>query len=79
MHIANSCDARRGRLDTQYTFVRGGDRQTCRSSHRVYSFRELAGVLERVGLEIGPAYGGLEREPFELGSPQLILVARKRV
>lgn len=77
MHIANSYDARRGRLDTQYVFVRGGDRQTCRSSQRVYSLRELADVMEAVGLEVGPAYGGLESEPFGVGSPQLILVARK--
>lgn len=70
-------DAARGRLETEYTFVRDGKSETRPASVRVFTCRELFGMFETAGLTGGEGYGSLERGPFRLGSPRLLLVARK--
>jgi SAM-dependent methyltransferase len=77
MHVTNHYDAANGRLETAYTFARGGVEQHGVSSQRVYSLRELIEQLADVGFAVESAWGGRDRRHFGLGSPELILVAAK--
>jgi SAM-dependent methyltransferase len=70
-------DPSRGRLETEYTFVRGGQADTRPASVRIFTCRELLGMFEAAGLTGCEGYGSLERGPFRLGSQRLLLVARK--
>ena len=79
MDIRQRYDPRRGRLHTEYTFIRDGHRDTRTGSQRVYSAGELCRMLERSGFEIEALYGGLDRRAFAIGSPHMVAVARRSV
>ena len=68
-----------GRLETEYTFIRDGDVRTGSSSHAVYTVAELQRLCAEAGLETRELHGSLEREPYRLGSPRLLLVAEKTI
>ena len=68
-------DPVRARVDTEYTFSRGEASETKSASVRVYGYRELCGLMTAAGFGELEGYGSLDREPFRLGSPQLLLVA----
>jgi SAM-dependent methyltransferase len=68
-------DPARSRLDTDYTFIRDGRAQTKAATVRVYTYRELLGMLEQAGFTDFKGYGSLTQEPFRLGSQRLLLVA----
>lgn len=67
----------RGRLETEYTLIRGGETVKASASTRVHTFRELCLVFERNGFGEFAAYSSLAQEPYRLGSPRLLLVATK--
>lgn len=71
-------DARGGRLNVDYTFIRGERVEKSRAIYRTYSFRELAELFARAGLEIAEVFGGLDNAPYETGSPSCMVLARKR-
>jgi SAM-dependent methyltransferase len=70
-------DPARGRLETEYTFVRDGEADTRPASVRVSTCRELVGLFAAAGLTSCAAYDSLERGPFRLGSQRLLLVAQR--
>lgn len=70
-HIAESC------IETTYTFVRAGQTQTQTGLHWVYTIREVRQFLREAGLESQELLKSLEGEPYEVGSPVLLLVAQK--
>ena len=72
----NRYDHVKGRLNTDYTFVRGGQVETRSGSHRVYTYRELVQLLESAGIDEIQSFGSLAREPFGLGSAQLFLAGQ---
>ena len=65
------------RLDTEYTFVRGGEVETARSEHHVYTVAELKRMMAEAGLQTEALLAGTDGEPYEFGSPRLLFVARK--
>jgi len=65
------------RVESEWTFVRDGQVEQKTLSLRLYSYRELAGLLELAGFGELEAYGTLDLDPFELGSTWLYLVATK--
>jgi cyclopropane fatty-acyl-phospholipid synthase-like methyltransferase len=65
-----------GRAETTWTFIRGAERETRRSSIRVYSLHELTNLLRSVGFASFEARDG-DLEPFELDSHRLWLVATR--
>ncbi len=67
----------RGRVDTEYTFIRDGKADTRSASTRVHTYRELCGLLEEAGFGDCEGYSSLNQEPFRLGSQRLLLVATK--
>ncbi len=78
MHVSNRFDAVTGRLETDYTFTRSGVEESRSSSQRVYSLRELIELHREVGFDVESAWGDKQRNPFQVGSRELILVARKK-
>jgi SAM-dependent methyltransferase len=65
------------RLEIEYTFVRDGKVETREASSGVYTVAEIQRLLVGVGLRVIAVYGSLDQQPFQLGSPRLILVAEK--
>jgi len=65
------------RLETRYTFIRDGRAESRSSLHLVYTVAEIRALLSRAGLATIGLYGSTDGEPFELGSPRLLLVAEK--
>ena len=78
MLSANQYDARDGRLDIEYTFIRGGDVDTRPSSSYVLTVNEICRMHAAAGLHPLELYGSFTEEPYRLGSPRLILVSAKQ-
>ena len=70
-------DHQQSRLFTDYTFIRDDLVDTRPSSQRVYTYRELAGLLTEAGFTPQAAYGSAQEEPFKLRAQRLLLVSRK--
>ncbi len=64
------------RLDIDYTFIRGGSIETRPASSYVFTSAELLRMLASSGFGSAKLHGGLAGEPFQLGSPRLIVTAR---
>jgi SAM-dependent methyltransferase len=73
----NRYDPARGRIDNRFTVSRGDQIETRPASHRIYTYREITRMLEQAGFLDFRAFGSLEGEPYGLGSPRLLLVAKK--
>jgi len=73
----NKYDAAESRLDIQYTFIRDGKVDVRDASSYIHTLAELRRMLRSAGLEAVECFGSLDRKAYELGSPRLILVARK--
>lgn len=71
-------DPERSRLDVEYIFIHDGKVDRRPATYRVYLYRELCGLLEEAGFGEITGQGGMEQEPFRLGSPTLYLTAVKR-
>ncbi len=75
------------RAESQWTFINDGKVERKRLSVRLYTYRELAVLLEQAGFgnhqAYSSAFGDMERshewewDPFELGSPALCMVTTK--
>jgi SAM-dependent methyltransferase len=70
-------DHEQGRMFPNFTFVQNGVEDKRSSSQRIYTYKELSGLLCDAGLEVLNAYGSVNEEPFKLGAHRLLLVARK--
>ncbi len=70
-------DHEQSRMFPSFTFVRNGVEDKRSSSQRIYTYRELVGLLSEAGLETVEAYGSLAEEPFKLGAHRLLIVTRK--
>jgi len=73
----NRYDARHSRLDIDYTFVRGGLIETRPTSSYVFTVAEIARMMETAGFAIEALGGGVAGERFTLGTPRLLIVARR--
>ncbi len=66
-----------GRLHVDYLFIRDGVTEKRSMSARIYSCREIMGLLRNAAFTDVQGYGSFKREPFRLGSPRLLLIATK--
>lgn len=64
--------------DWTITHKEGGQPVKRRTSIRIYGFRELCILLKQAGFDKFEAYSSLSRDPFEVGSPRLYLLATKQ-
>ena len=69
--VAESC------LDTEYTFIHNGRKETRRARYWIFTVAEIIGMLKECGLETTSLFGSLEQEPYRFGAPRLLLVAEK--
>ena len=70
-------DPSESRLDTDYTFVRGGDSKTRTTTSYLYTAGELCRMHAEAGLRPVQMLGSTGAEPYRIGSPRLILVSAK--
>jgi SAM-dependent methyltransferase len=66
-----------GRLISTYKLIQKGRMESAQAVYQTYTFRELVRMFQDVGMEVVDSFGTLTREPFQLGSPSLWLVARR--
>jgi SAM-dependent methyltransferase len=71
----NQYDPGQGRLDIQYTFIRGGEVAVRPSSSFTFTVAEICRMHQEAGLETIELLGSIAGEPYQLGSPRLILVS----
>jgi SAM-dependent methyltransferase len=72
----NQYDPGQGRLDIQYTFIRGGEVEVRPSSSFTFTVAEICRMHQEAGLETIELLGSTGGEPYQLGSPRLILVSQ---
>lgn len=65
------------RLDIEYTVVQSGRVETHLASSYVFTTRELLEMVTGAGFEQPALQGGFEGEPYALGTPRLVLTARR--
>jgi SAM-dependent methyltransferase len=70
-------DVTESRLDVEYSFLRGGERETATAHSWVYTVGELRQLLSEHGFAVESLHSGPNGEPYHLGAPRLLLVARK--
>jgi SAM-dependent methyltransferase len=75
----NRYDPTSGTMENLYTITRDERSETKRAVHRIYSCNEILRMLREAGFGGFETYGSLERDPFRLGSPSLLVVATKSV
>jgi SAM-dependent methyltransferase len=66
-----------GRLEVEYTLIRDGKADKRAMSARLYTYREVCGLVREAGFGDWQAFSSLTGEPFQLGSRRLLLVAKK--
>ncbi|HWV38141.1 MAG TPA: class I SAM-dependent methyltransferase [Vulgatibacter sp.] len=59
------------------TLLVGGEERRFVFDHRAYSEPEIRGLLKRAGLRVLAVYGSLERTPFNLRAPRMVVLAEK--
>jgi SAM-dependent methyltransferase len=64
-----------GSLTSTYVYIRDGQVERKQAVYRVYTYRELLRMVGEAGFETTATYGSLGREPFQLGSQGLFVVA----
>jgi SAM-dependent methyltransferase len=73
----NRYDPWESRLDIDYTFVRDGTVETRPAASYVLTTAELRRMLAAVGFDVLALHGGVMGEPFQLGSPRLVMIAMR--
>jgi SAM-dependent methyltransferase len=73
----NSYDPADGTMESLYRVTRGNQVEKKRAVHRIYSTREILGMLSVAGLGDFEMFGSVAGEPYRLGSPRLFVVATK--
>src|SRR5262249_21551243 len=71
-------DPAEGRLHVEYTWICEGKVDKRSMSARLYTYREVFGLLEDAGFTDLKGYGSFAREPFGVGSGRLLVSAEKR-
>lgn len=71
-------DSSASRLDVEYSFVRGSERQTRTAHTWIYTIGEVRELLAGAGLIVEQLCSSSAGDPFRLGDQRLLLVARKR-
>jgi hypothetical protein len=74
----NQYHPEQGRLDIQYTFIHGGEVEVRPSSSFTFTVAEICRMHQEACLETIELLGSTGGEPYQLGSPRLILVSQRR-
>jgi SAM-dependent methyltransferase len=71
-------DPVQGRLNIDYTFIRGDHTEKKSGFGQVPTYRELCRMIEQPGLRVTESFASLAEEPYQFGSHNLLLVATKQ-
>ena len=74
----NRYDKATGWMESRYTITRGDRREERSARHRIYTYREVAAMLQEAGFEKIEGLGSLSGEPFGPESTRLIFVAARK-
>ncbi len=74
----NRYDPAESRLDIDYTFIRNGQVETRPTTSYVFTAGELCRMHVNAGLQPVELLGSTHAEPYQIGSPRLLLVSVKR-
>ena len=64
------------RLISGYHFIRGAEETRVTAIHHLYTCAHLRQLLTDAGFIDITVHGGTDGEPYELGSPRLLITAR---
>ena len=64
-------------LNIDYTFVRDGTTDTRPTRSYVFTSAELRRMLDAAGFDTLSFHGGVAGEPYQLGSPRLLIIAQR--
>ena len=70
-------EAEHSRLDIDYTFLQCGHSETRPTSSYVFTASALGEMLAAAGFEAVTMHGGFAGEPYQAGSPRLVIVASR--
>ncbi|MEA2338583.1 MAG: hypothetical protein QOE82_2590 [Thermoanaerobaculia bacterium] len=70
-------DASASRLDVDYSFIRGTVRESATAHTWIYTVAELRELFASAGLVVEQLSSSSTGDPFRVGDPRLLLVARK--
>jgi SAM-dependent methyltransferase len=70
-------EAPTSRLISRYVFIRGVERDEKTAEVTVYTVGELVELLGQAGFIVEGLFASPAKEPFRVGAPRLLLVARK--
>lgn len=73
----NTYDTTNSRWLTEFTFRRGAEEHRGTSVQHVYTAAEVSRMVKAAGFGVVELYGDTGGSPFRLGSPRLLLVARR--
>jgi cyclopropane fatty-acyl-phospholipid synthase-like methyltransferase len=73
----NDYDHFTGRIETDWTLIKGEKRTHSHSSIRLYTVKEITDIFKEAGFSDYQCFGSLHGDPFELDSRRLIFVAVK--
>ncbi|MBZ5633143.1 MAG: class I SAM-dependent methyltransferase [Acidobacteriia bacterium] len=65
-------------LHIDYTFVRDGTVETRPTAHYVFTSADLRRMLDAAGFNTLSFQGSVTGEPYQLGSPRLVIIAQRR-
>jgi SAM-dependent methyltransferase len=74
----NRYDPWESKLNIDYTFVRGDSIETRPTASCVFTSAEIRRMLEAAGFNTLSLQGGMAGEPYQLGSPRLVIIAQRR-
>jgi len=74
---SNNYDPSASRLDVEYSFVCGSVRETRTAHTWIFTIAELRELFANAGLIVEQLCSSTAGDPFRLGDPRLLLVARK--
>jgi len=77
LRVDNRYDHEQSRMFTNYHFIRDGHDDCRPGSQRIYTYRELADLCRKHGLNVEASYSSLAADPFHLGAHRLLLICKK--
>ncbi len=75
--VLNRYDHEAGRLNMDFTIIRGGREEKKSGFQQVYTYRTFCRMLAEAGFEVTEGYASAAGEPFRLGCHNLLAVASK--
>jgi 2-polyprenyl-3-methyl-5-hydroxy-6-metoxy-1,4-benzoquinol methylase len=79
MLVENIFDCRRSVVESTYTYIdsKRSLHQTSTAYYHVFTCGQVCSMLDEAGFEVLDLFSSVDEEPYDVGSPRLLLVARR--